>query len=256
MHATQTELFDLSGKRAVVTGGNRGIGLEIACALAAAGAEIACVSKSLQGPESEVAMRVRETGQAFESYAADFSDRASVYRVLKELRADEVDILVNNAGTIRRQPAVEHSDEYWDEVIAVNLTSQFVLTRAIGELMLARTRGKIIFTASLLSFQGGVLVPGYTAAKSGIAGLTKALANEWAARGVNVNAIAPGYIATDNTAALRADGERTAAILSRIPAARWGKPSDLQGAAVFLAAPASDYVNGVTLPVDGGWLGR
>lgn len=256
MHATQIELFDLSGKRAVVTGGNRGIGLEIACALAAAGADIACVSTNMQGPESEAARRVRETGQAFESYTADFSDRASVYRVLEELRADEVDILVNNAGTIRRQPAVDHSDEYWDEVIAVNLTSQFVLTRAIGELMLARARGKIIFTASLLSFQGGVLVPGYTAAKSGVAGLTKALANEWAARGVNVNAIAPGYIATDNTAALRADVERSAEILSRIPAARWGKPSDLQGAAVFLAAPASDYVNGVTLPVDGGWLGR
>ncbi|MFL0711281.1 MAG: SDR family oxidoreductase [Microcella pacifica] len=256
MAILQTNLFDLAGKRAVVTGGNRGIGLEIASALATAGADIACVSTAVQGPESEVATRVREAGREFESFAADFSDRASVYRLIENMRTDEVDILVNNAGTIRRQPAAEHSDEYWDQVISVNLTSQFVLTRAIGQFMLSRARGKIIFTASLLSFQGGVFVPGYAAAKSAIVGLTKALANEWAASGVNVNAIAPGYIATDNTAALRADAERSAEILSRIPAARWGEPSDLQGAAVFLASPASDYVNGVTLPVDGGWLGR
>lgn len=256
MAALQAGLFDLHGKRAVVTGGSRGIGLEIAYALAAAGADVACISTTIQGDESPAATRIRRTGRVFESYAADFSDRASVYRVLDEVRPDEVDILVNNAGTIRRQPAAKHSDEYWDEVISVNLTSQFVLARGLGQRMLARGRGKIIFTASLLSFQGGILVPGYAAAKSGIAGLTKALANEWASSGVNVNAIAPGYIATDNTAALRADIQRSAAILSRIPAARWGEPSDLQGAAVFLAASASDYVNGVILPVDGGWLAR
>ena len=167
-----------------------------------------------------------------------------------------VDILVNNAGTIARTPAAEHSDEDWDRVLQVNLSSQFVLSREVGKAMLERGAGKIIFTASLLSFQGGVTVPGYTAAKSGIAGLTKALANEWAAHGVNVNAIAPGYIATDNTAALRANAERNAGIVARIPAARWGDASDIAGAAIFLASAASDYVHGTVLAVDGGWLGR
>ena len=166
------------------------------------------------------------------------------------------DILVNNAGTIRRQPAAEHSLDLWDEVLAVNLSAQFALTQLVAGPMLERGRGKIVFTASLLSFQGGINVPGYTASKSGIAGLTRALANEWAPRGVNVNAIAPGYIATDNTQALREDSERSRAILDRIPAARWGQASDLGGAVVFLASRASDYVDGVVLPVDGGWLGR
>jgi 2-deoxy-D-gluconate 3-dehydrogenase len=167
-----------------------------------------------------------------------------------------VDILVNNAGTIARAPAAEHSDDAWDLVIAVNLSAQFRLSRDIGAAMLDRGAGKIIFTASVLSFQGGINVPGYTASKSAIAGLTKALANEWAGRGVNVNAIAPGYVETDNTQALREDPVRSRAILERIPAARWGRPADLAGAVVFLSSPASDYVHGVVLPVDGGWLGR
>ena len=170
--------------------------------------------------------------------------------------AARADILVNNAGTIRRSPAAEHPLEWWDEVIDVNLNSQFVLTQQVGRGMLERGRGKIIFTASLLTFQGGLTVPGYAAAKSAIGGLTKALANEWAPRGVNVNAIAPGYISTDNTEALRDDPERSQSILSRIPAGRWGEASDLAGATVFLASRASDYVSGVVLPVDGGWLGR
>ncbi len=167
-----------------------------------------------------------------------------------------MDILVNNAGTIERAPAADHPISSWDRVLQVNLTSQFQLTQQVGRGMLERGRGKIIFTASLLSFQGGINVPGYTAAKSGIAGLTKALANEWASGGVNVNAIAPGYIATDNTAALRSDPERSRSILERIPAGRWGEPGDLAGATVFLASRASDYVSGIVLPVDGGWLGR
>jgi len=167
-----------------------------------------------------------------------------------------VDILVNNAGTIARSPAVDYPDEWWDRVLEVDLTSQFVLTRRIGQGMVRRGSGKVIFTASLLSFQGGINVAAYTAAKSAVAGLTKALANEWAPAGVNVNAIAPGYIATDNTQALQDDAARSRSILDRIPAGRWGRPADLAGATVFLASPASDYVNGITLPVDGGWLGR
>jgi 2-deoxy-D-gluconate 3-dehydrogenase len=167
-----------------------------------------------------------------------------------------VDILVNNAGTIERAPAVEHTDEMWDRVLEVDLTGQFVLTRRIGREMLRRRSGKVVFTASLLSFQGGINVAAYTAAKSAVAGLTKALANEWAPSGVNVNAIAPGYIATDNTRALREDGNRHRAILDRIPAGRWGEPEDIAGVTVFLASRASDYVNGVVIPVDGGWLGR
>ena len=175
----------------------------------------------------------------------------------RELNAlGAIDILVNNAGTIARTPAADHPDDSWDRVLEVNLSSQFVLSREIGREMVARGRGKIVFSASLLSFQGGINVPGYTASKSGIVGLTKALANEWAPHGVNVNAIAPGYIATDNTRALREDRERNRSIVERIPAGRWGQPGDLAGATVFLAAPASDYVNGVVLPVDGGWLGR
>jgi len=175
----------------------------------------------------------------------------------RELNAlGAIDILVNNAGTIARTPAADHPDDSWDRVLEVNLSSQFVLSREIGREMVARGRGKIVFSASLLSFQGGINVPGYTASKSGIVGLTKALANEWAPHGVNVNAIAPGYIATDNTRALREDRERNRSIVERIPAGRWGRPGDLAGATVFLAAPASDYVNGVVLPVDGGWLGR
>ena len=192
----------------------------------------------------------------FEGIGCDFADREAVVRLTADLAARPIDILVNNAGTIERAPAAEHPLEWWDRVLAVDLSSPFVLTQGIGRAMLEWGRGKVIFTASLLSFQGGINVPGYAAAKSGIAGLTKALANEWTAGGVNVNAIAPGYIATDNTQALREDPERSAAILSRIPAARWGAATDLAGATVFLASRASDYVSGVVLPVDGGWLGR
>ncbi|MFY1584038.1 SDR family NAD(P)-dependent oxidoreductase [Micromonospora sp. WMMD734] len=250
-------LFDLSGRTAVVTGARRGIGLAMAEALAVAGADIVGVSANMEATGSEVEQRVRAAGRSFTALRADLADRAAVRRLVADLHdLGPVDILVNNGGTIARTPAAEHSDEMWDHVIEVNLTSQFVLSREIGRAMVARGRGKIIFTASLLSFQGGITVPGYAAAKSGLAGLTRALSNEWAAHGVNVNAIAPGYIATDNTRALREDPERDRAILTRIPAGRWGDADDLAGAAVFLAAPASDYVNGIVLPVDGGWLGR
>jgi 2-deoxy-D-gluconate 3-dehydrogenase len=248
-------LFDLTGMTAAVTGARRGIGLAMAGALAEAGADIIGVSASMT-PGGEAERIVTGLGRQFTAIQADFADRDAVTRLGAQLAERQVDILVNNAGTIERAPAAEHGDDLWDRVIAVNLSSQFVLTRAVAAPMLARGRGKIIFTASLLSFQGGVNVPGYTAAKSGIAGLTKALSNEWAGRGVNVNAIAPGYIATDNTQALQDDPNRSAAILERIPAGRWGMAADIAGATVFLASAASDYVDGVILPVDGGWLGR
>jgi 2-deoxy-D-gluconate 3-dehydrogenase len=250
--------FDLTGSVAVVTGASRGIGLDIAIALAEAGADIVGVSASLPDSGSQVEHAVRQSGKTFIAMAADFADPDAVEALATRLAALDrpADILVNNAGTIARAPATEHSDADWGRVLQVNLTSQFVLARAIGRTMLERRRGKIVFTASLLSFQGGVNVASYTAAKSGIAGLTRALANEWAPYGVNVNAIAPGYIETDNTAALRADPKRSQAILERIPAGRWGVPADLRGAVVFLASRASDYVHGTVLPVDGGWLGR
>jgi 2-deoxy-D-gluconate 3-dehydrogenase len=186
------------------------------------------------------------------------SDRKAVYEFAAKVKAQysKIDILVNNAGTILRKPAIEHPDEYWDTVLNVNLNSQFILTRELAGGMLERGYGKIVFTASLLTFQGGITVPGYAASKGGVAQLAKALANEWAPKGVNVNAIAPGYIATDNTAALRADPVRSRQILERIPAGRWGEASDIAGACVFLCSPASDYVNGIVLPVDGGWLAR
>nr|WP_230416555.1 2-dehydro-3-deoxy-D-gluconate 5-dehydrogenase KduD [Micromonospora tarapacensis] len=250
-------MFDLSGRTAVVTGARRGIGLAMAEALARAGADIVGVSARLEPSGSEVERRVRVAGRRFTALRADLADRAAVHRLARELNAlGPIDILVNNGGTIARAPAADHSDELWDHVMEVNLTSQFVLSREVGREMVARGQGKIIFTASLLSFQGGITVPGYAASKSGVAGLTKALANEWAALGVNVNAIAPGYIATDNTQALRDDPGRNEAILARIPAGRWGRADDLAGATVFLSSSASDYVNGVVLPVDGGWLGR
>jgi 2-deoxy-D-gluconate 3-dehydrogenase len=249
-------LFDLSGRTAVVTGARRGIGFAMATALAEAGADIIGVSASLEPHGSEIEKAVTSAGRSFEGIACDFADPDAVVALGERLAARQVDILVNNAGTIERAPAAEHPLASWDRVIQVNLSSQFVLAQALGRTMLERGHGKIIFTASLLSFQGGINVPGYTAAKSGIAGITKALANEWAARGVNVNAIAPGYIATDNTQALREDPARSQAILERIPAGRWGVGGDLAGATVFLASAASDYVSGIVLPVDGGWLGR
>ena len=248
--------FDLTGSLAVVTGASRGIGFAMATALAAAGADIIGVSASIPARGSAIADAVAAHGRSFEAHAVDFADRDAVIGLGDDLRDRGVDILVNNAGTIERQPAEEHALDLWDRVIAVNLSSQFVLTQALAHGMLERGRGKIVFTASLLSFQGGINVPGYAAAKSGISGLVKALANEWTARGVNVNAIAPGYIATDNTAALRAAPDRSRAIVERIPAGRWGDADDLAGATVFLSSRASDYVSGVVLPVDGGWLGR
>lgn len=251
-----TGSFDLTGLRAVVTGANRGIGLGMATALAEAGADIIGVSASMPASGSDVEAVVTARGRSFRPIRCDLSDSDSVDRLGRELREADVDVLVNNAGTILRAPAAEHPMSWFETVVRVNLTSQFALAQAVGASMLERGRGKIIFTASLLSFQGGINVPGYAAAKSGVAGVVKALANEWAGRGINVNAIAPGYISTDNTQALRDDPERSQAILDRIPAGRWGQPSDLGGAAVFLSSAASDYVNGIVLPVDGGWLGR
>ena len=252
------EQFKLEGNTALVTGCRRGIGKAIASALAEAGADIIGVSASLETVGSQVEKEVRARSRRFQGYRCDFSDRKAVYRFLERLAADfpTIDILVNNAGIILRKPAVEHPDEDWDKVIEVNLNAQFVLSREIGKRMVERGRGKIIFIASLLAFQGGILVPGYAASKGGVAQLTKALANEWAGHGVNVNAIAPGYINTDNTQALRNDAKRSASILARIPAGRWGEPEDLTGAALFLASPASDYVHGSILTVDGGWMAR
>ncbi|MEU4876516.1 SDR family oxidoreductase [Streptomyces sp. NPDC021608] len=250
--------FDLTGRLAVVTGARRGIGRAMARALAEAGADVVGVSAGMEASGSAVEKDVTAAGRAFEAIRTDFADPEAVRALGADLASRErpVDILVNNAGTIRRAPAAEHTDADWDLVLQVNLSAQFALARAVGAAMVARGRGKIVFTASLLSFQGGITVPGYTAAKHGVAGLTKALANEWAPHGVNVNAIAPGYIATDNTRALQDDPARSRAILERIPAARWGDADDLAGATVFLASDAAAYVHGVVLPVDGGWLGR
>ncbi len=250
--------FDLTGKIALVTGCKRGIGMAMALGLAESGADIIGVSANLELAGSQVSKSVEALGRQFKAYQADFSNRDSLYAFIKQLKADypRIDILVNNAGTILRNPAAEHSDEFWDEVLEVNLSSQFILSREIGSRMIAQGSGKIIFTASLLSFQGGINVPGYAASKGGIARLTMALANEWASKGVNVNAIAPGYISTDNTTALREDKERSASILGRIPAGRWGEPEDFKGPVVFLASDASNYVHGTILTVDGGWMGR
>ncbi|QHS60566.1 2-dehydro-3-deoxy-D-gluconate 5-dehydrogenase KduD [Chitinophaga agri] len=250
--------FDLTGKTALVTGCKRGIGMGMAVALAEAGADVIGVSASLEKEGSEVEKAVNAAGRKFYGYQCDMGNRETLYQFIKEVTAQHpvVDILVNNAGTIMRKPAAEHPDEYWDEVININLNAQFILTREIGKGMIARGSGKIIFTASLLTFQGGINVPGYAASKGAVGSLVKAFANEWAGQGVNVNAIAPGYIATDNTAALRADEKRSASILERIPAGRWGEPADFKGPVVFLASAASDYVHGTILTVDGGWMGR
>jgi 2-deoxy-D-gluconate 3-dehydrogenase len=252
------DLFRLDGKTALVTGCRRGIGKAMAIALAEAGADIVGVSKSLEASGSAIEREVTALGRRFQGYQCDFADRAAVSAMLDRVNADVrvIDILVNNAGTVLRKPAVEHPDEFWDIVLNTNLNAQWLISREIGKRMVERGSGKIIFTASLLSFQGGITVPGYAASKGAIAQLTKALANEWASKGVQVNAIAPGYIATDNTAALQVDPVRGPAILSRIPAGRWGVPEDFKGIAVFLASSASDYVNGSIVVVDGGWMGR
>ena len=251
-------LFNLEGKTALVTGCKKGIGMAMAIALAEAGADILGVSATLELENSDIEKAILATGRKFKAYQADFSDRKSLYNFIKEVKADNpiIDILVNNAGTIKRAPAAEHPDEFWDNVLEINLNAQFLLSRELGKEMVLRGSGKIIFTASLLTFQGGINVPSYAASKGAIGSLTKALANEWAAKGVNVNAIAPGYIATDNTDALRKDPERSKSILDRIPAGRWGETDDFKGATVFLASKASDYVHGTILTVDGGWMGR
>lgn len=253
-----SNLFDLTGKTALVTGCKRGIGLAMAIGLAEAGADIIGVSASLEPSGSKAMSLVAETGRKFTAYQADFSVREDLYRFIETLKQEHprIDILVNNAGSILRKPAVEHPDDYWDTIIQTNLNSQFILSREIGKLMVSQGSGKIIFIASLLTFQGGITVPGYAASKGGIGQLTKALANEWASKGVNVNAIAPGYISTDNTAALRSDAARSKQILERIPAGRWGEPDDFKGAAVFLASDAASYIHGTILTVDGGWMGR
>lgn len=252
------EQFCLKGKVALVTGCKRGIGKSIALGLAEAGADIIGVSASLELEGSDIETEVKALGKNFTGYQCDFSDRDSLYAFIESVKADfpTIDILVNNAGTILRAPAAEHGDDLWDKVIDVNLNAQFILSREIGKEMVERGSGKIIFTASLLTFQGGITVPGYAASKGAIGQLVMALSNEWAGKGVNVNAIAPGYIDTDNTEGLRNDPERSAAILGRIPQGRWGQPEDFKGPAVFLASPAASYVNGTILTVDGGWMGR
>jgi len=250
------EDFRLDGKNALVTGSQMGLGAGIAIALAEAGANVGC--HGLTPKPCDVCQEVCKRGRRAFFMHGDVADpdvcSGLVQRMIDEFGS--IDILVNNAGTIRRAPAAEFPQEYWDEVIAVNLTSVFRISQAAAQHMLKQGRGKIVNIASLLSFQGGVFVPSYAAAKSGVAALTKAFANEWASKGINVNAIAPGYMATDNTAALRKDPERSRQILDRIPAARWGEPRDLAGAAVFLSSPASDYVHGHVLLVDGGWMAR
>jgi 2-deoxy-D-gluconate 3-dehydrogenase len=251
------DLFKLTDKVALVTGAGRGLGQGMALALAEAGADIAGLDV---GSLDDTAARVQALGRRFlplnvnllEAHAADMT--RIVEQVLTELGS--LDILVNNAGIIRRAPVLEFSEKDWDDVMQINLKAVFLLSQAVGRVMVERGRGKIINIASMLSFQGGIRVPSYTASKSGVAGITRLLANELAAKGLNINAIAPGYMATDNTAPLRADAERAPAILERIPAGRWGEPADLMGAVVFLASAASDYVNGAIVPVDGGWLTR
>ncbi len=250
-------LFDLTGKKALVTGASRGIGQAMALGLAEAGADIIAVSNSLK-PGSDTEKAVLATGRKFWPYSADFSDRKAVYAFINKVKEEhvQIDILINNAGTILRTPIAQHSDEDWDKVLSINLDAQFIITREFGKDMLQRGNGKIIFTCSLLSFQGGITVPGYAASKGALSSLVKAFANEWASKGVNVNGIAPGYISTDNTEALRSDPERSKSILGRIPAGRWGEPEDFKGPAVFLSSDAAAYVHGTILLVDGGWMGR
>ncbi len=252
------DLFNLKGKTALVTGCKRGIGKAMAEALAEAGADIIGVSANLELSGSDVENSVTLLGRKFYAYQCDFSNRSSLKQFIEQVKKDHpvIDILINNAGTILRKPVSEHPDEYWDEVIAVNQSAPFILTREIGKEMVLRGYGKVIFTASLLTFQGGITVPGYAASKGAIGQLTKAFANEWAAKGVNVNAIAPGYISTDNTIALRADENRSRSIMERIPAGRWGEPEDFKGPVVFLATEASSYMHGTVMTVDGGWMGR
>ncbi len=250
--------FKLEGKTALVTGCKRGIGKAMAVGLAEAGADIIGVSASLEPSGSDVAKAVEAVGKKFHAYSCDFSNRKSLYQFIEKVKEDhsKIDLLINNAGTILRKPAAEHPDEMWDKVIEINQNAQFILTREFGKEMVARGEGKVVFTASLLTFQGGITVPGYAASKGAIGQLTMAFANEWASKGVNVNAIAPGYISTDNTEALRNDPVRSEQILARIPAGRWGDAEDFAGPVVFLCSPAAAYMHGSILLVDGGWMGR
>lgn len=252
------ESFSLAGKTALVTGCKRGIGKAMAIALAEAGADILGVSATLALSGSDIEKEVKARGRSFKAYQCDFSDRTALYDFISNVKKDnpQIDILINNAGTILRKPAAEHPDEMYDKVVEVNQNAQFILTREIGKEMIARKSGKVVFTASLLTFQGGITVPGYAASKGAIGQLTMAFANEWAQHGVNVNAIAPGYISTDNTEALRNNPERSQSILARIPAGRWGEPRDFAGPTVFLCSDASSYMNGSIMLVDGGWMGR
>lgn len=251
------ELFDLTGKTALVTGCSRGIGEAMATGLAEAGADIVGVSSTLHAG-SEVEQKIKKLGRNFTPYTIDLGDRKNLYDSIEKIKSENpvIDILINNAGIIKRDPAAIHTDEEWDSVLNINLDAAFILAREFGKEMIERKSGKIIFTCSLLSFQGGINVPGYAASKGAVASLVKALANEWASKGVNVNGIAPGYIATKNTQALREDEERSKSILDRIPAGRWGVPEDFIGPAIFLSSRASDYVDGEILTVDGGWMGR
>jgi 2-deoxy-D-gluconate 3-dehydrogenase len=248
-------MFDLTGRVAIVTGANTGIGQAMAVALATAGAAVVGVGRSSM---DETQVMVHDTGRSFHAIKADLGTIEPVKAIVEETIATfgRLDIVVNNAGIIRRADAIDFTEADWDAVMDVNLKTAFFLSQAAARHMLARGSGKIINIASLLSFQGGIRIPSYTASKSGLAGLTRLLACEWAAKGINVNAIAPGYFVTNNTEALRDDPDRSAGILARIPAGRWGIPSQLGGAGVFLASEASDYVHGVVLPVDGGWLAR
>jgi 2-dehydro-3-deoxy-D-gluconate 5-dehydrogenase len=251
------EAFQLNGKNALVTGSRRGLGAAIAVALAKAGANVGCHGRDVSpGPSCD---EIRAAGRKTFYFSGDLADAKAPAALIEKTIAEfgSIDILVNSAGVIRRAPASEYPADFWDELIAVNLTAVFRLSQLAARHMIERaTRGKILNIASLLSFQGGILVPAYAAAKGGVAQLTKALANEWACKGINVNAIAPGYMATDNTEALRNDPVRSRQILERIPAARWGEPQDIAGAAIFLCSSASHYVHGHVLAVDGGWLAR
>lgn len=251
------DLFDLSGKTALVTGCRRGIGKAIAVALAEAGADVVGVSAGLEAGGGAVGAAVEATGRRFTAHRCDFADRAALHAFLDAIDdGPAIDILVNNAGVIRRGPVAEHAEADWDAVLAVNLSAPFLITQRVGRRMVERGAGKVIFTASVLSFQSGVLVPGYAASKAAIANLTRAFATEWAAHGVNVNAVAPGYFATDITTALREDPARSAELLARVPAGRYGDPAELGGITVFLASAASGFVHGAVIPVDGGWLAR
>ncbi|QFZ21007.1 SDR family oxidoreductase [Saccharothrix syringae] len=256
MRPEVADLLDLTGKTAAVTGAGRGIGLAVARLLAAAGADVIGVSGSMPEGDGPARGAVEGEGRVFTPVRTDLADPAQVTALGALLAEREVDVLVNNGGTIRRAPAAEHADADFDHVLSVNLRATWSLSRDVGRSMLARGSGRIVNIASVLSFQGGITVPGYTASKSAVAGLTRALANEWAHRGVNVNAVAPGYVTTDNTGALRADPDRNRSILARIPAGRWADPEDIAGAVLFLCSRAADYVHGVVLPVDGGWLAR